>query len=331
MAHRLVPHARPACWASTGSSWPTSTPRSARAGTVGYEEARDIVRDALRRASARRIEQIADGLFAERRIDAEPRAGKRGGAFCASVAQDAQPYILMNFTDRVDDVMTLAHELGHGMHFTLARRAQTRPLVPHRPGAGRGAVDLRRVGGVRPPARGTSPTRPPAGCCSPSASRARSPRSSARRCCALRAARLRPARRGGTALTADRLSTIWFEENAKYYGDARRTARRLPAGLVVHPPLHPHPLLHLRLRVRAAGRAGALRAASARRAPRSSTGTSACWRPARATAPPTCCGPSESTSTIRACGTARSPSSSGWSMLLSRKQTSERASNRSPI
>ena len=41
------------------------------------------------------------------------------------MAQDASPYVLMNFTDRMDDVMTLAHELGHGMHFTLAAERQT--------------------------------------------------------------------------------------------------------------------------------------------------------------------------------------------------------------
>jgi oligoendopeptidase F len=74
---------------------------------------------------SQRTRDIAEGFFAERRIDAEPRAGKRGGAFCAPVAQDAKPYVMMNFTDHMSDVLTMAHELGHGMHFTLAQARQT--------------------------------------------------------------------------------------------------------------------------------------------------------------------------------------------------------------
>ena len=95
------------------------------ARAVDYPEARGS--STRRSAASRRAwRELAGGFFAERRIDAEPRSGKRGGAFCAPVAQDASPYILMNFTDRMDDVMTLAHELGHGMHFTLAA-ARRRP------------------------------------------------------------------------------------------------------------------------------------------------------------------------------------------------------------
>ena len=91
---------------------------------VDYAEARGLIDASFRRFSGR-VADLADGFFAERRIDAEPRAGKRGGAFCSPVAQDASPYVLMNFTDRMDDVMTLAHELGHGMHFTLSAQEQT--------------------------------------------------------------------------------------------------------------------------------------------------------------------------------------------------------------
>jgi oligoendopeptidase F len=91
---------------------------------VDYGEARTLIDASFRRFSAR-VADLAEGFFVERRIDAEPRAGKRGGAFCSPVAQDASPYVLMNFTDRMDDVMTLAHELGHGMHFSLAAAEQT--------------------------------------------------------------------------------------------------------------------------------------------------------------------------------------------------------------
>lgn len=64
---------------------------------------------------------IIGRFFAERWIDAELRTGKRGGAFSSSAVPSAHPYILMNYTDRMRDVMTLAHELGHGLHQYLAR------------------------------------------------------------------------------------------------------------------------------------------------------------------------------------------------------------------
>jgi oligoendopeptidase F len=62
------------------------------------------------------------GEFFERSwIDAELRTGKRGGAFSSSTVPSVHPYILMNFTDKLRDVMTLAHELGHGLHQYLSR------------------------------------------------------------------------------------------------------------------------------------------------------------------------------------------------------------------
>jgi oligoendopeptidase F len=96
---------------------------------VRFDEAVRLVGDSFDRFSPA-IGDIARGFFAERRVDAEPRAGKRGGAFCSPVAQDARPYVLLNYTDRMDDVMVMAHELGHGMHFTLAHDAQTALSAP---------------------------------------------------------------------------------------------------------------------------------------------------------------------------------------------------------
>ncbi|HYV39113.1 MAG TPA: M3 family oligoendopeptidase [Gemmataceae bacterium] len=60
-------------------------------------------------------------FFAKRWIDAELRPGKRSGAFSSSAVPSVHPYILMNFTDKLRDVMTLAHELGHGLHQYLSR------------------------------------------------------------------------------------------------------------------------------------------------------------------------------------------------------------------
>src|SRR5262249_53937955 len=62
-------------------------------------------------------------FFERRWIDAELRPGKRSGAFSSSAVPSVHPYILMNFTDKLRDVMTLAHELGHGLHQYLSRGA----------------------------------------------------------------------------------------------------------------------------------------------------------------------------------------------------------------
>jgi oligoendopeptidase F len=64
---------------------------------------------------------IAGEFFDRSWIDAAPRPGKRSGAFSASVVPSVHPYVLMNFTGSARDVMTLAHELGHGIHQYLSR------------------------------------------------------------------------------------------------------------------------------------------------------------------------------------------------------------------
>jgi oligoendopeptidase F len=66
--------------------------------------------------------QIAAEFFDKHWIDAEIRKGKRGGAFCASPSPQLHPYILCNYDDNLRDVMTVAHELGHGMHGCLSRK-----------------------------------------------------------------------------------------------------------------------------------------------------------------------------------------------------------------
>lgn len=67
--------------------------------------------------------QVADKVervFAQDHIDSEVRKGKRGGAFCATVLPSQTPWVLMNYTGKVRDVSTLAHELGHAIHSLLA-------------------------------------------------------------------------------------------------------------------------------------------------------------------------------------------------------------------
>jgi len=87
---------------------------------IPFSQAQDIVLGAFADFSPRLVE-IAREFFDRRWIDAALNEGKRGGAFCASVTPDHHPYVLLNYTSQLRDVMTLAHELGHGIHDVLAR------------------------------------------------------------------------------------------------------------------------------------------------------------------------------------------------------------------
>ncbi len=84
-----------------------------------WEEARETVLAAYRRFDPRMAE-IAGQFFARRWIDAAIKPGKRGGAFSHGAVPSRHPYVLLNYEGRPRDVMTLAHELGHGVHQKLA-------------------------------------------------------------------------------------------------------------------------------------------------------------------------------------------------------------------
>ena len=76
---------------------------------------------------------LARRFFDERWIDAPLRPGKRPGAFCAYTVPSHHPYVFLNWTAKRNDVLTLAHELGHGLHGHLAREQgvfhQSTPLT----------------------------------------------------------------------------------------------------------------------------------------------------------------------------------------------------------
>jgi oligoendopeptidase F len=89
-----------------------------------FEEAKNLVT----RAYSRFDESYADAVkeaFAKNRIDVPPRFGKRNGAFCASWYKGKSAFILDNFNGTLNDVFTLAHELGHATHDYYASRSQT--------------------------------------------------------------------------------------------------------------------------------------------------------------------------------------------------------------
>ncbi|HET6451325.1 MAG TPA: M3 family oligoendopeptidase [Spirochaetia bacterium] len=93
---------------------------AAAARSYSWDDARQIVLGAYRRFHPAMAE-IASMFFDKRWLDAAVRPGKRGGAFSASTVPSAHPYILLSFQGTAQDVMTLAHELGHGVHQYLAR------------------------------------------------------------------------------------------------------------------------------------------------------------------------------------------------------------------
>ncbi len=99
---------------------------------VGWAEARSMVLDAYASFSPE-LADIARRFFDEGWIDAPVRPGKRPGAFCAYTVPSHHPYLLLNWTSRNRDVLTLAHELGHGLHAYLSREQgvfhQSTPLT----------------------------------------------------------------------------------------------------------------------------------------------------------------------------------------------------------
>ena len=89
--------------------------------SCSWSKARTIVEESYS-AFSKESGNIISEFFTKNWIDAELRTGKRGGAFSASTIPSAHPYILMSYTDKLRDVMTLAHELGHGLHQYLSRQ-----------------------------------------------------------------------------------------------------------------------------------------------------------------------------------------------------------------
>jgi len=90
-------------------------------GSIAWPEAQKMVLTAYRGFSPD-MADIAERFFTDRWIDAPVRPGKAPGAFSHPTTPSAHPYVLMNYQGKPRDVMTLAHELGHGVHQVLAAR-----------------------------------------------------------------------------------------------------------------------------------------------------------------------------------------------------------------
>ena len=226
------------------------------ARAFSWPEAVEVVETSFGRFSPK-LSEIFRGCLDAGHVDAYPRGAKAPGAYCTAVSKQILPYVLMNYTDRLRDVSTLAHEFGHATHNVLALERQT--WRSHRCG-----IPMAEVPSTFAQALADDYL-------------------------------LENEADAGTraSLAADRLENAFaaiyrqtvlarFEQRAYgVRGEGPRARRRAPeralgrgerallrrlardAGglrvrLVVHPALHPRSLLHLRVLVRAARRAAAL-------------------------------------------------------------------------
>jgi oligoendopeptidase F len=93
-----------------------------------YADGVALILDTLSRFTPRTAELVQRVIDADH-VDAEPRPGKRGGAFCYAVAPELTPWVLMSYDGKARDLATLAHEFGHAIHGMLA--ADRSPLTFH--------------------------------------------------------------------------------------------------------------------------------------------------------------------------------------------------------
>jgi len=101
--------------------WDRYAPIEEVSRELSWEDAKELVLGSYARFSER-AGQLVSEFFEKPWIDAPVLENKRSGAFCMGVTPKFHPYVLLNFTGRLRDALTLAHELGHGLHDRLAAR-----------------------------------------------------------------------------------------------------------------------------------------------------------------------------------------------------------------
>jgi oligoendopeptidase F len=183
-----------------------------------WPEAVEIVDNAYARFSPRMSELFRACIDAGH-VDVLPRAAKAGGAYCTSVSKSVLPYVLMNYTNRLRDVSTLAHEFGHATHNTLALERQT--WRSHRCGIPMAEVPSTFAQALADDYLLENETDPGTRAAL-AADRLENSFAAIYRQTVLARFEQRAyaTRAEGLSLAAERLNELWVEENARYYGDA---------------------------------------------------------------------------------------------------------------
>ncbi len=101
--------------------WDRYAPVSETTRSLTWDDAKELVLGSYYRFSER-AGSLVEQFFSSRWVDAPVVPGKAGGAYCMPVTPHHHPYVLMNFTGKLRDALTLAHELGHGLHDQLASK-----------------------------------------------------------------------------------------------------------------------------------------------------------------------------------------------------------------
>ena len=99
--------------------WDRYAPISKAERDLSWEDAKELVLGSFNRFS-KRAGALVEDFFDHRWIDAPVVPGQEGGAYCAAATPHHHPYVMLNFTGKLNDALTLAHELGHGLHDRLA-------------------------------------------------------------------------------------------------------------------------------------------------------------------------------------------------------------------
>ena len=209
------------------------------ARAFSWPEAVEVVDTAFGGFSPR-LSEIFRACLEAGHVDAPPRAGKSAGAYCTAISTRILPYVLVNFTERLRDVTTLAHEFGHATHNVLALEQQV--WRSHRTGIPMAEVPSTFAQSLADDYLLEAET-------------------DAQTLAALASDRLENSfgaifrqtvlarfeqrayalRAEGRALTAERLSEVWQEEQLRYYGDSVE----LPANYRVGWSYIPH-FIHVR-------------------------------------------------------------------------------------
>jgi oligoendopeptidase F len=183
-----------------------------------WSEAVDIVDSAFGRFSPK-LSEIFRSCIEAGHVDVLPRNGKAAGAYCTSVSKTILPYVLMNYTERLRDVSTLAHEFGHATHNVIALESQT--WRSHRTGIPMAEVPSTFAQSIADDYllenEADANTR-----AALAADRLENAFAAIYRQTVLARFEQRAydVRAEGRSLGTERLNELWVEENGKYYGEA---------------------------------------------------------------------------------------------------------------